>query len=46
MNSRRIALRVAAVICVLALTLAAAGCGSSYGDPEPGSSSYQGSLAG
>ena len=38
MRSRRFVLLVAAMICSLALVLAAAGCdASSYGDPEPGS---------
>gem|GEM_PF-2976719 len=38
MRSRRFVLLVAAMICSLALALAAAGCdASSYGDPEPGS---------
>ncbi|MHB8805891.1 MAG: hypothetical protein ACYC7C_11790 [Coriobacteriia bacterium] len=46
MGSRRFALQVVAVVLALALALLATGCGSSYGDPEPGSTSYQGSVAG
>ncbi|MHB1016798.1 MAG: hypothetical protein ACYC2X_02765 [Coriobacteriia bacterium] len=46
MGSRRVVLRVIAVVLSLSLVLLATGCGSSYGDPEPGSSSYQGAVAG
>ncbi len=39
MLTRRLVLQVVVIVLSLALALLATGCGSSYGDPEPGSSS-------